>query len=288
MAIIGTSQLAQVLSDNTSVHTQFIHKTGQPAAAAGVASDLSMAAGIPKFNAYVGDQGAFTPLIGSANAGIYTGEAESGKTKYLTHWWLSTQGANTPCTVWMCDYVGFYPLIDMDSTDLQELENVQTIPRYTDGNGLRIMIVQTITAANIADFVITYTNEKGVAGRTITCALGATTVSGNISHAPEATFLSNKRCIFLPLQDDDQGVRSIQSIQFLGNAGGFGAIVLVKPLCQTTLLEQNTICELDLLRETGRAIDIEDDAYLNMIMCRGDSGSLASAVLRGGITVARI
>jgi hypothetical protein len=286
MPIIGPAQLGKILGDNSRVHTQFIHKTSHADGGAGDFIDLSMAAGTPKFNAYVGDQAAFTPMQGSGNFGIYTGEAEPGRTKYLTHWWLQTMSANNiPGTFHMLDYIGFYPLIDLDSTDVQELENLVPLTRHTDGKGLRLMLVITTPSASNADFTVSYTNELGVVGRIASGSVGVGAFTGNIITATESTFAAGKRGPFLALANGDTGVQSVQSITFAASAGGFAALVLVRPLAELTLLESPTVTESDLLMKSGRVVDIADDAYLNMIFTTG--GSITPAILRGGITVAR-
>lgn len=287
MSISRVSELAKVLADNSRVHTQFIYKTSHADGINGDVIDLSMAAGNPKFNAYVGDQTSFTPLTGSGNNGIYTGAAESGRTKYLTHWWLQTVSANNvPSTYQLLDYVGFYPLVDLDSTDIQEMDNTQTLSRHTTGEGLRMMLVVTTPSALDANFTISYTNEQGVAGRTSSGSLGVSAFTGNIRTATESTFAVGKISPFLALQDGDKGVRSIESFTMASSAGGFAVLVLVKPLAQMTLLESPTVTETDFLVDQARVIEIDDSAYLNMIFQTGSS--ITPAVLRGGITVARI
>lgn len=285
MAFANVSELADVLAANTRVHMQFIHKTTHADGASGNVIDLSMAAGNPKYNAYVGDQTTFTPMQGDGNFGIYTGEAEPGRTKYLTHWWLQTMSANNVGTFFLLDYVGFYPLIDFDSTDQQDLDNTATPTRNQDGAGLRMMLVTTTPSAQNADFTVSYTNQAGVAGRTITCSAGVAAFTGNIITGVTGTYVAGACGPFLPLAEGDTGVRSVQSITFAASAGGFGALVLVRPIEQLTLLENATVTELDLLLNRGRVAPIADDAYLNMIA--HINGSVTPAVLRGGITIAR-
>ena len=52
---------------------QPLHKSGTPVLpAVGYWMDLSMAGGMPKYNAYVGDQNTFTSMVGASNFGINT------------------------------------------------------------------------------------------------------------------------------------------------------------------------------------------------------------------------
>lgn len=285
-AIANIAELADVLSENSRVHTQFIHKTSHADANTGDIIDLSMAPGTPKFNAYVGNQASFTPLIGSGNFGIYTGESEPGRTKYLTHWWLQTMSANNTGTYKILDYVGFYPLIDMDSTDEQLLDNSTPLPRNTDGRGLRMMLVTTTPSTADANISIKYTNQDGVSGQIVNASVGVSGFAGNIFTAQGPTFGANKRAPYLPLANGDTGVRLVESVTLASSAGGFAALVLVRPLAHINLIESPTVTELSMLRERGRPIAIADDAYLNLV--NDASGSITPAVLRGGITIARI
>lgn len=285
-AIPNVAALADVLSDNTAVTTSFIHKTSHADGGAGDIVDLSMAPGTPKFNAYVGNQAAFTPMIGGGNFGIYTGESEPGKTKYLTHWWMQTMSANNIGTYKILDYIGFYPLIDMDSTDQQDLDNTVPATRHLDGQGLRLMLVTTTPSTANADVSISYTNQAGTPGRVVNFSVGVSAFAGNIFTAQAATFSANKRCPYLPLANGDTGVRSVESITLAASAGGFAALVLVRPIAHLNLLENATVTELSMLRERGRPIAVADDAYLNLV--NDASGSITPAVLRGGITIARL
>ena len=60
--------------DSNKVWRQHWHKTASPVTTgSGFWLDLSMAAGTPKFNPYVGDALAYTPLVGAGNNGINAG-----------------------------------------------------------------------------------------------------------------------------------------------------------------------------------------------------------------------
>jgi hypothetical protein len=286
MAFRNVAELAQVLADNSRVHQQFIHKSSHADGGAGDFVDLSMAAGTPKYNAYVGNQGVFTPLVADGNFGIYTGAAEAGRKKYLTQFWLQTLSANNiPGTYWLLDYVGFYPLIDLDDTAEQILENPVAPTRHATGAGLRLMLVTTTPSIASSNFTLLYTNQEGTPGRTLTAASGIGSYTGNIIANPNPNFAANGRGPFLQLANGDTGVRSVQSLTMAASAGGFAALVLVKPIAQLTLLESPTVTELDLLALRGAVPEIADDAYLNLIFT--SSGSITPAVLRGGITIVR-
>jgi hypothetical protein len=88
---------------------------------------------------------------------------------------LGTAASGSPAVYFLCDYLGYYPLIDGDNTDEQLLVNygaslspttdpsVPTLPRYTDGIGVKAFYVTTdeeLARSNYADF--TGDEEGGV------------------------------------------------------------------------------------------------------------------------------
>lgn len=284
--IPNVASLAQVLADNSRVHEQFIYKTTHADGSSGDGVDMSMAAGTPKYNAYVGDQGRFTPMSGAGNFGIYTGASETGRSKYLARLALQTMSANNVGTFILADYLGFYALVDLDDTAEQVLENDQVPTRYADGAGVRMMFVTTTPSTGTANITVSYTNQNGVAGRIATSSLGTGLAAGSIVTAPVGTFTANMRGPWLGLADGDTGVRSVQSVTLNQSMGGFGALVLVKPIEQINLIESPTVAEITPLVHRGRIPKIADDAYLNFIFRA--SGSITPAVLAGSLTIVRM
>ncbi|MDX2073023.1 MAG: hypothetical protein SFX19_01505 [Alphaproteobacteria bacterium] len=97
------------------------------------------------------------------------------------------------------------------------------LPRYTSGEGvmMALEIYTSVGSTTAANATVSYTNQAGVSGRTSKIViLGGT------------TDFAASRFIILPLQDDDTGVRSVQSVTLsanTGSAGNFG-VTLFKPL----------------------------------------------------------
>lgn len=260
----------------------FINKTGSPILpAAGWWGDLSMAAGTPKYNAYVGTQGQGTPLIGSGNFGIYAGENVAPMTKHLNRILLSTNGATfAPAKMVLCDYVYFYPMIDMDSTDVQELDSTTNpMPRFNAGKDLNAMLVTTTPQTSSASCTITYTNQSGVPGRVSTFnVLGPSNVGNCNSSLSAAAGGQNP---FIPLAQGDYGIQSIDTIQMGASAGGFCAIVICRPLASVLIREQNTATEHFFLRHKPSLPQFEDGAYLSFVFSSGVAA--ASSQIRGEI-----
>lgn len=240
---------------------------------------------------------------GSNNGGTYqvnypqtvtsqtiTGTYTTGVVKYLHKLQVTPQAVATmaPMACMLLDYVGYYPFIDM--ADTVTMSGSTTLPRYTDGEGLCIMAVEVAAQiGGVASFFVTYTNSDGVMGRTSsTCFCNTQVVNGTIinsASAPTATFPSGP---FIPLQQGDTGVQSIESVTWPTSDVGLVTLVLVKPLA-TFALEpiSNSIFsakEIDFsISNAGNLPVIPDDAYLNLICL--PTGTLSGGQLFGTIEV---
>ena len=242
--------------------TSWFHKTSGPTGfGAGRWADMSMGAGIPKYNAYVGSQTTATVLTNSGNDGIYLGPFETGTTKWLHSVQLVSSVATLAPSTWMlCDYLMFYPLVDGDNTDQQDMDNTATLPRYSGGN---VMLVCTTPTSADATVTMGYTNSEGVSGKTTTFTLSSSAQTGCILCAHNAT--AGSRSPFVPLANGDNGVKSIEYITLTTGAGGFFAAVIVKPITQIILRENNVTTEMSSLLHRGALPEIKAGAYLNWI-----------------------
>lgn len=251
-------------------------KVPATASTAGTWVDLSMTTGNPKPNYYVGAELESTIL--SSQNGIYHGQNVSPGTKILKEFVIQTPTATAVGRYYLLDYVMFYPLIDMDVTDPQDLVNSTPLPRYTDGQGVKAMLVATNPYIGAQTYTISYTNQAGVSGRTSVAAVSNTgTNIGTLISGSSAVV--NSVGPFIPLQSGDTGIQSVQSITFSGSNGGLAALVLVKPLASTFIREITAPNERNFLFDLPQMPIVKDGAYLNMIC--NPTGSLASAVITG-------
>lgn len=244
------------------VHTAFWHKTSLPVPVATRFIDFSMGAGTPKYNAYVGAQGVATALVGSGNEGIYLGpQPPSGETRYINRALVQPSGASfTPANLYLLDYLLFYPLIDGDDTDIQVFDNSVSLPRYSDGKGVRIMLICTTPMTTDANVEIKYTNQDGVSGRTAILNVNGTSAITGFGLSRNGT----SQDPFVNLVSGDTGVRSIDSVQLYTPTGGFFCAVLVKPLLNIQTQDTGVSSELFCVCERGAsAPEVKNGAYLN-------------------------
>ena len=268
---------------NGNVRNYIWRKTPSQATTIGLWFDTSMSPGMPPPQYYIGAILTATQLKQSTDGGLYHGQNVSPSAKYLRS--ITTQASAAtalPMNVILCDYLLFYPFIDEGTVDQQDMINVTTLPRYTDGKGVQVMAIQTNAGTGGQQFFFTYTNSDGVSGRVSqTVTMNTSTVVGNVIGSNRATV--NASNPFIGLQDGDSGVRSIESVTMLGIDTGLFSLVLVKPLVQTCFREITVPYEKDFLIPTSDLIRIYDDAFLGFLAL--PQGTLAATVLRGDLKV---
>lgn len=242
--------------------------------------DLSMSPGNPVPNYY-----AATPLISkrlaqSTDGGIFHG-GNATNSKHVKSFTAlcTTPTTAVPLPIIVCDYLLYYPFIDMSTTDTQNLTTSETLSRYTDGEGVQIMAIEVASQIGGVQFYVTYTNSDGVAGRVTPNIRCNSQISvGTLITTAAAT--AGCAGPFLPLQGDDKGVRSIESVTFLSADVGLITLVLVKPLFNNTIVDIQAPAERDFTTDfLGLLPEIKNDAYLNMICL--PSGTLASGQILG-------
>ena len=244
----------------------------------GIWADLSSAPGTPKPNYYVGAELTSTVLSG-AN-GIWHGGNVSPKTKHLHKVMVIATGAGvTPAVFMLCDYLLFYPLVDMDSTDEQALVNSVPLPRYSDGVGVRAMLISTNPYVGGAQFTIKYTDHLGVSGKqsarhtSNTATFIGTSVSSGLVAGSFGPFLNVS----------GNGIRSVESVTFYGSNGGLAALVLVKPLATFMTNEVSASAEWDFVSMKPTLPRIYDGAYLGLMA--SPNGSVAASPITGLVSV---
>lgn len=248
--------------------------------------DLAMSPGNPSPNYYASAPNVSVALSRSENGGLNHGGNVSPSKKFLTEFCAlgTTPATVVPLPMMLCDYLMYYPFVDMSVMDFQDLDNQATITRYTDGEGVQIMAVVVAPPLGSGNprFQVRYTNSDGVTDRlTRWVATGTQTVNGTIISSGSPITNTNVSTVgpFLPLEPGDKGVRSIEQVNFIDVDVGLVTFVLVKPLASFQLREITAAVETNFLMHKGVLPQIEDDAYLNLICC--PAGTLAAGQIHG-------
>jgi hypothetical protein len=244
--------------------------------------DDSMLAGIPAANFY-----ASAPLVSAtldANDGIRHWRLEDGASEHLLEAMVFGNAGTleAPAQLMFCDWLLYYPFLDGDSADAQDLTNTVTLPRYTDGKGLRAFIVAQGSGSGVGTFTLSYTNQDGVSGRTSSGSTVTPTASGFILTCSSGTS-SNRMEPFIRLEGTDTGIRSVEQFTWTVQPGGIAALVIVKPLAHLLYAEIGTVAEQTYY---PRFPKIESGAYLNVL--RSQVGATPNArVFTGLVTTIR-
>ena len=248
---------------------------------AGVWFDLSMSPGNPAPNYFIGSPNVFVPLAQSTDGGLRHG-GNVGTKKHLRKL-MALSTVTTPISGRLLDYLGFYGFVDESVTDEQFMDNTVGLTRYANGKGVMLMPVVVAGHTGGQPFTVKYVNQDGVPDRiTRTAVMGTQVTNGTILHSQQAGTAYVNNGPFLTLQAGDTGVRSVQSVT-IGGVGDVGlfALVLVKPLATFSLFGNDSATEVDYLVDTPTIPEIQNDAYLNLIVM--PNGQIAGSTLLGTI-----
>lgn len=266
------------------VREYFWRKTPSQTTGAGRWFDLSMSPGMPPpkywFDA--------PPLIAkavsrSADGGIDHGPNVSPAQKHILGITaLASVSNGLPLPLILCDYLLYYPSIDDSVTDPQVLDNSVTLPRYTDGEGVQAIAVTVAGRTGGQTFSFSYTNQDGVAGRTSrTCYMNTVSAIGTITTSEINQ--ANAMNPFIGLQDGDSGIRSIETVTMNAADVGLFALILVKPLLLTQVLQITVPYEKNTFIQDMTIPRVYDDAFLGLIGL--PRGTLATTALQGSLKV---
>lgn len=275
-------QIAEAYTQGRRSTVSF-NKSPSQATGSGIWYDLSMSSGNPIAQYYSGVSLTSTKLARSTDVGLNHGQpVGSGFKKFLHAINIqSVLATSAPLTLELMDYLMFYPNIAMDA-GVQAFTNSISLPRYSTGVGVQMMLVEQFPYAGAATLQVTYTNSAGVGNRlSPIVTLNSQTVFGTVATSAPTT--RGASGLFIPLQDGDLGVKSVEQIEFFG-AGDVGvlALVLVHPLVAINIFEVTAPSKFDLFEHFKVIPQIMDDAYLNFVCL--PTGTLAGANLVGEIT----
>jgi hypothetical protein len=217
-------------------HTQRFFKNTQASALDGTWYDWSFASGQPAYEARVGAALTRTPYVSAGNDAVWFPAISAGQERRMmgvTFWTNASGNAQVNVEAVMYDLVAVYPLIDGDSTDPQIMVNTTPLPRYTDGAGLRAVIVNHVAPSlqAVTGCSITYTDAAGTQ-RTTAFGLQNNGLNRACSRIDNAAAGASGD-LYMNL-NAPRGVRSIDSLTFGTAPGGLYAIYLVKPLAHTS------------------------------------------------------
>ena len=262
-------------------HSQRFIKTGAGQANDTRWQDWAFQAGQPAYDARIGVSNTFTPISAVRNDAIYFPDIPAGMQRMLHRITVVPKASNASqasIDFVLYDLVGYYPLIDGDSTDPQDFDNTLPLPRYADGKGLRLVMVNHVSPAVVAGrMLLEYTDSTGAAQTldTLVPNNGINTACCGVNTVGTGSMAN----LMLPTLD----VRSVQRITYTVPPGGLHCIYVIKPLAQfqhwhDALLQADTSgvksgIEVDFaLKDGWRMPVIQDGAHLSFFYRNNGGG----------------
>jgi hypothetical protein len=249
-------------------------------------ADPTFASGQPAYDARVGTAATFTPCVAQKNDAIYFPGISAGMERRLTSvaMWTNQATYNGPGSVVIYDLLGYYPLIDGDSADTQACDNTASIPRYTDGDGVQLVIVNHV-APGVQDgvAVINYV-DRFDQPQTVTTRI-RNQGQNLVSSSSDATTAGAVGSLFVALKSG--GIKSITDITYTTTPGGLHCFYLVRPLATVVLGDNLLFTEKEFLQNNGLlAPRIYDGAWLGFFDMIANGGTARAVTWYGNFVFA--
>lgn len=215
-------------------------------------------------NKFPGGQGA-APTGTAVNpdnttaGGLLQADPGGGRQKWL----LGMEAAgNVAGALMLFDRLAHFGGLSGTTTTAQNTTSL-AVSRYTGADSVGNMIaveINTQIGATGTTIAASYTNQAGTSGRTTK----AVVIGGT-------GFREKTRLIFLPLQDGDTGVRSVESVTVLATTGAAGdfAVLILRPLTSCEVQGQSVIGIRDLISSLPALVEIKTDACLFLVFSAG-------------------
>jgi hypothetical protein len=231
---------------------------------------------------------AFQAITNTNSPSMFHGGDVTPDTKHLLSAGFMTSGATGIGQLMLVDLLGCYPYIDANFLGTQTFANVNTLPRYTTGASVKAFVVSggtgyannaTTIGAVAHNIAINYTNQSGTSGRQMPYLVAGTASSpmGQVSHSGIAA----NNYFPLPLANNDNGMRSVQSLNLSAASGALSYynMVMYKELAMIPIPAANVYYERDFINMIPSLERVQDGAVLGLIYVAGAATSAATTFL---------
>lgn len=229
---------------------------------------------VVEWGASSGDQPMFNPATTATTNALYHGGDVSSDTKHFLNAGMMTTAATGTGVFRFIDILGSYPYLNANNGSAQTCFNTNTLPRYTDGAGVKAFLVSggtgyvanaTTVGASAHTVAMTYVNQAGTGSRQMPFAVNCTAsaIMGHITHAGVAA----GNTFPLPLAHGDNGIRSISSITIgaTGTAATYYHMVLYRELTRIPVPAANVYYEREFLNQVPSLKRVYDGACLGLL-----------------------
>jgi len=237
--------------------------------------DATIAGNFPRASYYAGEDLVFTEYPTGNHLSFFHGGNVAPAQKILRTINLHGSAANlAPSRYILCDYLGFAGGISWETNEQQEIDNTFTIPRYTDGKGVRAVMVQLFGSNANAVYTMNYRNCRDEDVTTVNQTANSLG-TGALQHGQ----LNSTYQPFINTLPGCAGIKRVNSITVSSLGAGIAVLLLVKPIAEITFMDVNCVTEIDFLTDKYETPVIYDGAKLNFLMT--SVGNPAALLTRG-------
>ena len=214
-------------------------------------------------------------ITGTAYANSFqTGGVVSTNIKNLVDAHVFTLGATSaPAVMMLYDMLAVYTISSVTTTGAQSFTGQTAWPRYANGVGVRAFLVANqVMGIGTPTVQLSYTNPGAVSGQNTPAAPSLPTLATTapVGMIPYSGTGAGKFGPFLPLVAGDQGIKSVESINFSATmTSGCMNLVICKPLITLPLTSIGVAGERDYVNQLPSMPVIQDGACLNWLMYAG-------------------
>lgn len=274
MGFKNLAAVAQAYEDGRTYFSAY-RKTFSGNALGGGWVDMMMASGFPPINYYA--TAPYEAAVIPSRFGIPHGDSVAPSKKYLAEWNACVTNLNAYTTrLLLCDYLLYYPFIDLNTSDVVDFVNDVTLPRYTDGNGVALMLIVSGALDAGTGVQIGYINSNGEERAYFVNSVGLYNSPAGVGNLATSDGNNGTTNYLFTTIRGDAGVRRLTQIRPISPRGGLLTAVLVKPLASLWLPETNTFAEKQFISMTPGLPEIKDGAVLGFMA--GSTGSIISQI----------
>lgn len=244
--------------------------------------ELFTATGDPPAGAWSGSAGVATSMSSSTTGAARLGADVSPATRYLNDMFgqsfFSTMG---PGSYMLVDLLLYYPALVVTGTPTT-LDNSVTLPRYTDGVGVRAAVcVQTALGAATPQLTFAYDNTSNTQHT-------AQPVIAQANSQPISAILQPSAYTGSPnitMVSADTGIKKLKSYTIdSGSTTGTVCAFLYKRLDEIILPDDDVVYEKEFMYNALGSVVIKDGACLAWIGRGHNTAIAASSVINFGIS----
>lgn len=194
---------------------------------------------------------------------------------------FSAAVTTAPAVLMLIDKLAQYTISSVTTTGAQNFTGSAAWPRYANGKGVRAYLAPSIVmGAGTPTVKLGYTNPAAASGRFTPSApsLPVINTTSPVGAIPYSGTGIGKFGPFLPLQAGDNGILSVENINFSATMlSGCMNLVICKPLLTIPITTVGVAGERDFLNQLPSFPRIYDGANLQWLMYAGANTPVNSA-----------